>query len=531
MLDYIIRNVNIVDGSGEPGYRADIGIRGGKITFCTETEAKCSIDGTDYMVMPGFIDSHSHADTIACHDVCGFALPKISQGVTTEITGQCGESPFPVPPDMVEVQREQLQSFMAKEVNEHLKEFTGFQQYAEYVKSLPMVHNLAFNCGHSSLRSSVMGFAQRKPDVAEMKQMKKLLAQAMEQGCFGLTSGLVYNPGLYADTEELMELCKVIKPYHGIYATHIRNESNHSVEAVAEAITVAESAEVPLIISHHKVSGSRNSHLQIKCRKLIEQARNRGVRIAVDQYPYTATSTSLISIIPPKYFKNSMTELLDSFHDPVTRKEIFATMQTDIDSYENEYFDSDGFDNIYIMSSPNDKQACGLSITGYAEQIGMEPVDAFFELLIRNEGNVLATFMEIPEDVVDDIYQYEYTMIGSDGLLTLDDLPVHPRAYGTFVHTLCHFVKDKKCISLEQAVKKQTSQTASFWGIPNKGLLKEGYDADLLLIDYDNLKDLSSYTNSRQLCRGIEKVFVSGQIVYENGSLTGRTPGGVILHK
>lgn len=531
MLDYLITNVDIIDGSGAKRTHGSIGILNGKIClgdFNGETAGEI-IDGTGYIVCPGFIDSHSHGDNLLGGNGIDYALPKLSQGVTTEITGQCGQSPFPIPPDRLKDQRRQLDAFISEELRGHLEEFTDFGRYLDYVKRLLLPHNFAFNCGHSNLRCAVMGFENRRPDRRELDRMKGYLREAMEEGCLGFTSGLVYHPGIYADTEELIELCKVIAPFGGIYATHIRNEANFSPQAVQEAITVAERAQVPLVISHHKVAGSRNLALVEECRQLMERAMDRGVRLAVDQYPYSATSTVLSSVIPPAYVKETWEETERGLRDEKVLEQMWHDIQTDTDSFENEYLDSDGFENIVVMTSPEDKSACGLSVAEYARRQGLTAIQGFAKLLVINRGNVLATFFEIPEESLDRIYQYPYTMVGSDGLLSFDDSPVHPRAYGTFVRTLCRFVKERGLVTLEEAVRKQTSQTADFWGIRNKGLIRNGYDADLVLFDWEQLRDRADYRDSRKLCEGIHKVFVGGQIAYEDGMLTAKRAGIPVL--
>ena len=289
MLDFIIRNARIVDGTGAPAYVGDVGILNGKITFHTRDEARAVIDAAGLTLTPGLIDSHSHNDRFIGLDPQVFAVSKISQGITTEVTGQCGSSPFPVP----DPHDAEIRGFFAEEMSpEHLKDierFRDFGTFLSYADAQPKPGNYAFLQGHGMLRMSVMGRANRKPTADELALMKARLRDAMEHGCLGLSSGLIYVPSVYADIEELVELCKVIRPYGGVYATHMRSESDHVVEAVREAIAIAKAADVPLVISHHKVCGKRNWGASRETLRLIHEAIDGGMRITLDQYPYTAS--------------------------------------------------------------------------------------------------------------------------------------------------------------------------------------------------------------------------------------------------
>lgn len=528
MLDTLIQNASIVDGSGKPRYSGSIGIKDGKIVTNPGTEAKTVIDGTGLMLCPGFIDSHSHHDQVFGPEVEIYNLCKISQGVTTDVVGQCGMSPFPVPAENLETIRSLLASFDTEEQLERLQNFTDFEHFLQYAQSVPKGSNFAFNCGHSVLRAAVMGTANRKPTPAELEKMKAYLKEAMEHGCLGLTSGLVYIPGVYSDTEELIELCKVIQPYGGIYATHMRNESSGLLDAVKEAIYIAETAGVPLVISHHKVLGVDNWGLSKETLRLIHAANDRGVKVMIDQYPYTATQTILSVILPPELFEDGKDQLVAKLKDPVEREKIKAQMSEKPSKYENNYINCSGFGGIFVLASPNVPEAVGMSIADYAKKVGKSDFDAYFDMMVANHCEGLAAYFAISEEEMQKIYMDENTMVGSDGIITYDT-PVHPRTFGTFAKALTYFSKEKKLLSFEQAVRKQSSLTAECWGLKNKGLIAEGYDADLVLLDYDELHDAADFVHTRELAKGIKKVFVNGELVCEDGKLTDARPGKCIL--
>lgn len=532
MLDYRIENARIIDGTGAKAYEGTIGIRDGKIVMDPAEEAKAVIDAGGLYLSPGFIDSHSHSDRFIGSRPETIGLCKISQGITTEVTGQCGSSPFPVP----EGRREEMTGyFEADGVNaeqiEALDAYRDFDSFVKFAKKQHLIGNFAFLQGHSTLRMAVMGYDDRKPDAAELDEMKNLLKQAMEAGCMGLSTGLIYVPGVYADTEEIIELCKVIKPYGGIYATHMRSESDHVVEAVKEAIRVAREAEVPLVISHHKVCGIRNWGRSKETLELIDKAIKEGVQITLDQYPYTASSTGLCQCLHPKYFTKGNAEAAKLMKDETVQEQMKKEMTEVPCTYNCSYQNAGGFDGILILSSPATPQAEGMRLSEYAKKVGKDEFDVFFELMIANECSIKCALFCMDENELDAIFRNPNTVVGTDGMNGSDRGTTHPRAYGSFVRALCHFVKEKKLMSLEEAVRKETSLTAERWGLIGKGVISEGMDADLVLFDYDKLEDKPDFIHPRTLCEGIEKVFVNGRLAYDKKETTFTYAGRVILRK
>lgn len=532
MYDLLIKNVSVIDGTGEPAYIGNVAAIDGKLicdSVDAAAEAKVTLDGTGLKLSPGFIDSHSHADEVMCEDVPGYELCKINQGITTEVCGQCGASLFPINPKFMKEHAACMSSFVNEEHMQVVPGFTDFSHFLDYAAKLPKGQNFVFNIGHGTLRTYAMGVDNRKPTAQELEVMKTMLAEAMEHGCFGLSSGLIYTPSVFSDTEELIELCKVIAPYGGIYATHMRNEAGHVTDSVKEAIQIAETAGVKLVISHHKVCGKANWGLATETLKLVHEAIERGVDIVIDQYPYEATSTYLNVVLPPKYFAEGLDQILVHLEDPAWRAQVKAEITDPDSSYENQWKNCGGFSGILVLTSPNVPEACGLTVAQYAEKLGKDEFETYFDLLLANKGVGLCAYFCIDEKEIQQIYMDPNTVPGSDCIITLDGSPCHPRTYGTFVRTISHFQKECGLLSLEAAIRKQTYQTALGWGIKNKGLIKDGYDADLVLFNYDTIKDTPTFTNGRQLCEGIEAVIVNGEIVYQGKKLTGNYPGKCIL--
>lgn len=528
MLDLLIRNASVVDGSGAPAWTGDVGVWNGRITLQTKGETAAEeINAEGLTLCPGFIDSHSHGDMSVGTN--HGTLCKVSQGVTTEVGGQCGQSPFPVSARFVEQLRGVL-AFAPDFYNMPYEKFSGFESFYRYVEALPLVLNEMFLVGHNTLRTSVMGVENRPASSQELQLMKECLRDAMEHGAVGLSSGLIYIPGVYAPTEEVIELCKVIKPYGGIYATHMRNEAKDVVKSVQEAIFIAEQADVPLVASHHKICGRANWGKSAETLRLIDEAAARGVRVMIDQYPYEANMTALNVCIPPRYFSDGMPALLEKLRDPLWRVRIASEMDDPDGGYDNFYLNSGGFTGVFISASPAVPEAEGMTIDEYAQKVGKTGFDTYFDLLLANEGGGNGIYFAMDEREVERIYLHGRTMVGSDGLCFSLEEKGHPRAWGTFIRPLRLFAQERGLISFEQAVRKQTFLTAECWGIRNKGLIAEGYDADLVLLDRAKLYDRATYQNSNQKADGVACVFVKGKPVYRDGSLTGLYPGRPLRH-
>lgn len=503
MYDLKITNARIIDGTGSPWRRGDVAVYDGRIVAvgAAEGEAKTVVDAADHYLCPGFIDIHCHSDdTIFEHPT---AESRVLQGVTTELAGNCGASAAPrVPGDT-----------------------TGFQtmkQFFDAVDALPSATNIAMLAGLGTIRAAAMGYKDEPATAEQIARMQQLVADAMEDGAYGVSTGLIYTPGSYASTEELIEVTKAVKPYGGFYATHMRNEKSRVVEAVREAIAIAGGADVPLEISHHKVTCRPDWKVTAKMTTaLIEQARERGLDVTCDQYPYCATATNLSINIPSWGFDGGVPKLMERLCDPETRKKLRDECnEGHLGRWETIFVS-------YVGSQKNAWMA-GKSIPYIAEKLGgKDPAETLFDIVFEENDDAGEVCFGMCEEDVSFIMQKPYTMIGSDGWAFTLSAPgkPHPRSYGAFVRVLSHYCLKEKLFSLEEAVRKMTAAPAGKIGLADRGTIKAGQWADLVLFDANTLLDTPTYENPQQAPNGILQVYVNGSLTVENGRHTGTRAG------
>lgn len=528
MLDLLIKNARIIDGSGEPSHMGSIGIRSGKLVMEPgEEKAAEVIDAAGRCVAPGFIDAHSHGDLILGSEDAH--LFKTSQGVTTEIVGQCGLSMAPaVPENLAAIQN--MLSMGTTWFPEDMKNWSSFARYLEYADKQPLTANAKMYIGHSSLRIAVMGMANRPSTDKELDAMKGILREAMEAGAAGFSTGLIYTPSCYAEEKEIIELAKVIEPFDGIYASHMRDEANFIVDAVKETINVGRQAGVRVDISHHKMLGKPNWGKQKETLRLIHEANAEGIRVCCDQYPYTRNMTTLNACIPPWYFESGFASLTGKLGDQSFREQLRREMEDPKTAYDNYYLNAGGWGGVYVYSASKTPEAEGKFISDYAAEQGKDPWTAFFDLCQANNCETGGVYSSMCDEDVCEIIQDPYCIVGSDGLTRSWKEKGHPRASGTFPHAITYFVKEKGILTLEQAVRKMTGLTADYLLVKNKGYLRDGYDADLVIFDYDTLRDTATYDRSNSLTEGIFGVYVDGKLVYDGKNFTGAVPGKMIRH-
>lgn len=518
----LIENCRIIDGSGSPAFFGSILLSDGKQTVIVDDDAAPSIQDVDQVIdasgltaVPGFIDAHSHGDLTMLGRYA--AMSKLSQGITTQVAGQCGVSMFPALPS----QADQFRRFVAgiapyPDLPEDLSYCESAGAFIDWMKIIPpSVHTYTY-VGHGALRLWAMGFENRKPDKGELSRMCDMLRRCIREGALGLSTGLVYAPCCYADNDEILTLLRVVAEEGGIYATHPRNEADTVVEARQESIRLAKEAGVPLCVSHLKCAGRNNWGKSVTMLADIDQAVENGQKILIDCYPYMAGNTSLNVSIPPRYFANGLTGLIDALKSP-TEREIIREEMSRPSNYDNYIYNSGGFDGTYVSSCPIDHAAEGMFVSEYAKQQDMDPFDAYCDILIKNGGLGLGIYFHMSEDDVTRVLQHPLCVVSTDGLVGLPQENPHPRSFGTMGRAYQMMVREKAFATPEQAIHKMTGQAATFLGLSGKGFIKSGYDADVLLLDLDHFADTSTYSHGSGLCTGIERVYSNGFCVYQKG--------------
>lgn len=490
IYDLVITNGRVVDGAGNPWFRADIGIKNGRIAKIGKIErdqAAQIVDAQNQIVAPGFIDVHAHVENI-------FSLPEaenfIRMGVTSLVTGNCGGS--------------------ATNIGEFLAQF----------QSKPLAVNLATLVGHNTVRTKILGLADRQPTAEEQAQMEQLVEQAMRDGAVGLSTGLIYLPGTFAKTEEVVGLAKAAARYDGIYASHIRDEGTHVARAIEEAINIGEQARMPVEISHFKISSKKlwgESPLTIG---LVKTARERGLNVTIDQYLYTASSTSLDVRMPSWATEGGRETGKKRLADPATRKKIAADMKQSLK--EKDFKD---YSFAYVASYTANPEYNGKNISEIAKLArGKNNLDQQIEQIFEmyEKGGAQMVYRVMSEEDVRRILAEPFTMIASDsGVRRFGEGAPHPRGYGNNARVLGEYVRNLKIISLEDAVRKMSSLPAQTFGLRDRGLIRENFAADLVIFDEGKVSDRATFENPHQYAIGFSSVIVNGKLVFDGEKMTG----------
>ena len=519
MLDFLIRNATIFDGSGKKPYATDIAVKDGKILEVGKVSAQAmrTIDANGMAAAPGFIDIHSHTDSILF--VNGRAESKITQGVTTELCGNCG---FSSAPCLDETSRMEQESWRKR--NNVDEDWYSLGEMLTALEKRPIALNFATMAGHANLRSYAIGFADRKATNDEIIKMKQCLREAMEQGAFGLSSGLIYPPSCFADVDEIAVLAGVAAEYGGFYSTHMRDEGDKLVEAVEEAIEVGRRSGVSVQISHHKACGKDNWGKVKTTLAMIEECRRYGMNIHVDQYPYTASSTSLSAMLPQWCYDGGDEAVLACIAN--RRAELLESLRSE--------GNTDEWKSVLISSVASDKnRSCeGMSIFDIAKAGETEPEEVVLDLLSEEKLAVSMVHFSMSEEDIETVMRASFTMVGSDASarsITGSGKP-HPRAFGTFTRVLGEYSRKRGVIPLEFAVHKMTGLPAQKMGLKDRGLINNGNWADLVIFNPDEVSDTATYKNPHQVSKGIEFVFVNGKLAIEKGVITGEMAGKVLRH-
>jgi N-acyl-D-amino-acid deacylase len=525
-FDVLIKNGHIIDGSGNPWVSGDIAIRGDRIEAIGNlgnAHAKRVIDAQGLVISPGFIDMLGQSEAALLID--NRSLSKLSQGITTEITGEGGS----IAPQN-DVTLAALQPAL-----DHYKlkvDWTTLDGYFQRLEKSGTPLNIGTYVGAAQVREAVLGEVDRAPTPAELEKMKSLVAEAMQDGAFGLSTALIYPPGHYAKTEELIELAKVASQYGGIYGTHMRSEGQSEPQAVAEALRIGKEAQLPVEIFHLKVSGKTRWGNMTKIVAQIQAARDTGQDVTADMYPYIAGGTALASSLPPWMAEGGMPKLLERLQDPSIRAKIKAEMAADHPGWENLFFDTGGGSGVMVagVENPELKKFDGKTIAQIAEAQKKSQLDALFDFIIGDKGQSGALyFMASENDLAFGLKQSWTSLCLDAGEMSLDgplyEEHTHPRAFGAMPRFLGRYVRDQHVLSLEQGIRKMTSLPAQRERLRDRGLLKEGYFADITIFDPVTIKDTATYTQPAQLAQGVRYVFVNGKLEFEDGKLTGQVAG------
>ena len=521
----LIKGGDVIGGTGKKAFTSDVLIETGKIKQIgrdLEIADATVIDASGLIVAPGFIDIHNHNDQYIFIDPT--APYKIFQGVTTEISGNCGEGLAPVPEEFKKLIFDYYSTYY---VDEKIFNNTTFDYYFKQVEKLPLGINVGYHCAHGTIRMAVMGFDENHADGAQIEKMKALLREGMEQGALGMSTGLVYSPGCFASTEEIVELCKVVKEFDGVYTTHMRNEGYYLIESVEETIDIARKSGVAAVISHHKAMGKKNWGKTVKTLEMIKAARKGGIDICYDQYPYTLSCTVLLWVIPFKYTEGGVSKLLERLADKKIRDEIRKAYFDPEEEWDNP-IDNIGYDGIHILTAENVPLAEGKTLNEYAALVGKDPLDALCDILIESNGNSLAAYDCMCEEDVKQLMQYEECIIGSDGIPVYPGEKTHPRLCGTFPRILKKYALDEKVITLEDAVRKMSGLPAEKIKLKGKGLIREGFDADITVFNAKTINDRATLAEPLAKPDGIEYVLVNGEIAIEKGVYKGAASGKLI---
>ncbi len=528
--DFIISGGRIIDGTGNPYFCADIGIRGNTIAAISRTPLTIAngsvLDATGMIVSPGFIDSHSHDDAYILIDPqCS---QKVLQGVTTEVIGNCGFSLAPLS-DAYGNEFKVASALMGgNKLGDDFWCLRSFAQYLERLEAAKLGINVVPFVGHGTIRIAVIGYENRAPAESEIKEMKKMTEEAMQAGAFGLSTGLIYVPANYAQTDEIVELARVAATYGGIYMTHMRSEADYEMEAIGETLKIAREANIAAHISHHKIAGRKNWGNSKLTLKTFSDARKEGLVVTWDQYPYRAGSTFLPAALPPHIQAQGVRQYAGKLKDPAVRRKIREEIERSEDSSWENLIGGAGFENIVISASPRHPQFIGKSIAEIAKMTAKDPFDVYFDLVIEEQMEAGIIIFMMDDEDIERILKDPGTMIGSDGVPAFGTAKPHPRMTGTFPRVLGRYARELGVITIEEAIRKMTSLPAQTFGLYKKGILRPGMDADLVVFDPDAVIDKSTFEDPLQPPDGIRWVIVNGEVAVEDGKIAGTTSGKVL---
>jgi len=539
-IDMLIKNGLVFDGTGDEPFKADIGISSDKILFVNrkvKVKADSIIDAKNMSVAPGLIDTHSHSEFTLLADAR--AEGKVCQGITTEINGNCGLSAAPLYGEALHQREADIKDFGIRE------RWSTFHEYFRVLKKRGIAVNFATLAGHGNIRASVIGYEDKLLDDIELKKLKTLLKKAISEGASGLSTGLIYPPGVYSETEELIELCKFLshafnpssppfskglKGCFGIYTTHMRSEGDKLIESIEETIRIGKEAGIKVHISHIKTSGKENWHKVGRVISLMEESRKEGVSLTCDAYPYTASSTDLDTVLPAWVYSGGREGELKRLKNSRIREKIKKQI---LDAHPLKNY----WKKIFISSVSTEKNRWmeGRSLHSIAGIKGKEPVEILFDILIEERLMVSAIFASMHEGNLKQFLSLPYCMIGSDSAARSFSGPTyrgkpHPRGFGSFPRFLGKYIRDENLMSMSKGIHKITSLPAQTFGIHQRGIIRKGAYADLVIFDHEKIIDRATFKNPFLKPEGIRYVFINGVPALWEGHLTGSKSGKILRH-
>jgi N-acyl-D-amino-acid deacylase len=528
-FDLVIANGHIVDGTGSPWYSGDIGIRDGRIAAIGNLSAaarKRTVDAKGKVVAPGFIDMLGQSETTILVDP---RLPsKIYQGITTEITGE-GGSAAPLNDAIIANDRPGYEHY---KIN---PDWRTFRQYFARLEKQGMGINLASYVGATQVRRMVLGDADVQPTAEQLEKMKALVRDAMRDGAVGVSTSLMYAPAPYAKTEELIALASEAAKFGGIYASHLRNESDSALEAIDEAVRIGREAHIPVEIWHFKSAGKANFGKMPELIARVNQARAEGVDVEADTYAYTAWFNSMSAFVPAWAHDGGDAKLIERLKDPATRARIRKDMETPSKDWDNEWDEISGPEDVMIsvVQNPALKKFQGKRLTEVAKELNKDPMDTLFDLLIEDKAFTDCAVFGMSEPDVALALEQPWVSVDNDSSGTspagiLGEEHPHPRAYGTFPRILRKYVREEKKLTLEEAIRKFSSLPAQRMRLADRGVLKQGMWADVVVFDPETVRDVATFDDPNRLSEGMDYVLINGVSVIENGKMTGALPGRVL---
>jgi N-acyl-D-amino-acid deacylase len=525
-FDLVLKGGTVFDGSGKPGFVSDVGVRGDRVVAVgdlSKATAKKTVDVHGKVVAPGFINVLAHSEESLIAD--GRSQGEIREGVTLEIMGE-GGSMGPLNDSM------KAEALKQEADIKYPIDWTTLGEYLAGLERKGISTNVASLVGAATIRTHELGYANKQATPEQMERMKALVQQAMEEGALGVGSALIYVPGSFASTEEVIELCKVAARYDGVYATHMRSEGDRFLEAIDETVRIAREAGIRAEIFHLKAAGESNWPKMAQGIERIEAARRSGVKLTADMYPYTAGATGLDAAMPPWVQEGGLDAWVERLKQPDVRKRVAAEMRTRSPEWENLYLAAGSADRLLLIAFKNPalKPLTGKSLAEVAKMRGKSPEETAMDLVVEDHTRVGTAYFLMSEDNVRLGLKQPWVSIGSDeasmapeGVFLLQN--PHPRAYGAFARFLGHYARDEKVTTPEDAVRRMTQLPAETFGVKDRGCLRSGCFADLVVFDLAKVQDLATFQKPHQYSTGVVDVFVNGVQVLANGEHTGAKPG------